>query len=71
MKVTVIPIAIGALGTVTGRDENKRTNGDHLDYNFTEIGQYTEKCPEELRRLAVTQTLVENNHLTLVWKILK
>ena len=45
MKVTVIPIVIGALGTVTkgllqrtGGLGNKRMGGDHLNYSIVEIG---------------------------------
>ena len=67
MKVTVIPIVIGALSTVTrgfcsGTRElgNKRTSGDHLNYSIVEIGQKTNKSPEDLRRLAVTLTPGEN-----------
>ena len=49
MKVTVIPIVIGALGTVTkGFMQglgNKRTSGDYPNYRFIEIGQNTEKSP--------------------------
>ena len=65
MKVMVIPIAIGALGTVTkclvqgvedleirGRVETIQTN--------------TKKGPGDQKRLAVTQTPVGNYQLTLV-----
>ena len=50
----------------TGRLGNKRTRGDHPSYNIIEIGQNTKKSPEDLRRLAVTMTPVENHQLTLV-----
>ena len=48
MKVIVIPIATGALGTVTKvtRTEglgNKRMSGDHPNYNAIEVGQNIEK----------------------------
>ena len=62
IKVTVIPIVISALGTITKglvqdrRLGNKRTNGDHPNYSIVEIGQNTEKSPGNSRRLAVTQT---------------
>ena len=46
---------------------NKRTRGDSV----IKIGQNTEKSPGDLRRLAVTQTPVEDHQLTLVWKTLK
>ena len=45
MKVTVIAIVIGALGTVTKGFGNKRTSGDHLNYSIIENGQTTEKSP--------------------------
>ena len=71
MKVSTIPIVIGALAIVTKRlikgtrgHENKRTSGDHSNYCIIEIGQNTEKSPENLRRLAVAQTPVENPQLT-------
>ena len=38
MKVTVIPIVIDALDTVTRGLENKRTSGDHLNYIIIKIG---------------------------------
>ena len=73
MKVTVIPTVIGVLGTVTKgllqeleNMEKKRTCRDHQNYSTVEIGQNTEKSPGDLRRLAVTQTPVENHQLTLV-----
>ena len=44
-KLTMIPISIGALGTVTkelvsgtGGHENKRMSGDHPNYGIVEIG---------------------------------
>ena len=64
MKVTVIPIVISALGTVTkglleGFAElgNKRICGDHSSYNIAEIGQNTEKGPGASRRLVVSLKL--------------
>ena len=78
MKVTVIPTVIGALGTVTKRFGtrtgglgNKRTSGDHPNYSIIKIGQKTEKSPGDLKRLALTQTPVENHQLTPVWKTIK
>ena len=59
----VIPIVIGALGTITkgliqGLEnlEISRTNRDHPNYSIVEISQNTEKSPSDLRRLLVTQT---------------
>ena len=60
MKVTVIPIVIGALGT-----------GKNTKYSFIKIGQNSEKRPGDLSKLAVTQIPERNYQLTLVWKTLK
>ena len=38
---------------------NKRMSGDHPNYGNSEIGQNTEKSPEDLSKLAVTQTSVK------------
>ena len=69
MKETVIPIVIGALGTVTkgllrelGNLE-MRTNGNHPNYSIVEIDQNTKKGPGNLRKLVVIQTPMEN------WKV--
>ena len=71
----VIPIVIGVLGTVSkglvlGLEEmeNKRTSGDQPNYSIVEIGKNTKKSPGDLKRLAITQTLVENHQLTHVLK---
>ena len=55
----------------TGGRENKRMSGDHPNYSIFEIGQNTTKSPGDFRKLAVTQTPVENHQLTPVWKTLK
>ena len=68
MKVTIIPIVIGALATVTkgllkGLEElGWLTSGDHPNNNIIKNGQNTEKGPGDLRRLAVTQTTVKNSN---------
>ena len=77
MKVTIVPIVIGALGTVTkgllkgledleigGRVESIQTNSIARD------GQNTETSSGDLRKLAVTQTSGKNHQLTLMWKTL-
>ena len=75
IKVTVIPIIIGALGTVTKgsvhglkeleiRDE---TNRNHLNYCIVKISQNTEKSFGDLWRLAVTQPPMINHQLWLLW----
>ena len=47
--------------TRNGRLGNKGTSGDHPNYSIVEIGQNTKKHPRHLRRLAVTQTPIENS----------
>ena len=59
------------IGTRTRGLVTKRTSQDHPNYSIVEISQNIEKNPGDLRRLAVTQTPVENHQLTLVWKTLK
>ena len=59
------------IGTRTGGLGNNGTGGDCPNHSIVEIGQNTEKSPEDLRRLAATQTPVENHQLTLTWKTLK
>ena len=73
MQVTIIPIVIGAFGTVTkGTRElgSWRTSGDHPNDSIIENGQNTKKSPGDLWRLAVNQTIVKNHRLTLMWKAL-
>ena len=65
----MIPIVIGALGTVwTGKVKILRTNPDHPDYNIVEIGQNPSKNPEYLKRIAITQFSEKDYQLMLVWK---
>ena len=68
MKVTIIPIVIGALGTVTeGLIKGTRgfgknwTSGDHPNYCIAEIGQHTEKSPGDTRKVAVTEIPVKDH----------
>ena len=56
------------IGAGIGGFENKKASGDHPNYNIVEISQNTKKSPGDLRRLADTQTPVENHQLMLVWK---
>ena len=78
MKVTIIPIVIGAFGTVTkgllkrledlgvcGRVETIQTTA-----LFIENGKNTEKSPGDLSWFAVTQTPVKDHQLMLVGKTL-
>ena len=69
----MIPIVIGALGTIlkdlvrrTGKFRNKRTNGDYPDYGIIKMSWNTKKTPEDLRRLGVPQTPVKDHQLMLV-----
>ena len=71
MKVTVIPLVIGVLGTVikrigkwTGGLGNKRTSGDHLNSNI-KIGQNTENIHRDFKWLALIRTPVEDHQVTL------
>ena len=73
MKVTMIPIVISALGRVPkelveGLDDLKIRGRveDHPKNKIIEIGQNIKESPRDLKRLAVTQTPVENHQLTLV-----
>ena len=70
--MTLIPIVIGALGTASKRFvkeagivRNRRTSRDHPNYSIINIGQITEKRDGNLRRLAVTQTPMKDDQLTL------
>ena len=58
-------------GKGTARFRNQRTSRDHPHYSIIKISQNTEKCPGDLRRLAVTQAPVKNYQLNFVWKTLK
>ena len=75
IKVAMIPIVIVMLGKdtkgmvkgmVKGIEDSEIILGDHLRYNIIKISQNTEKNPGDQRRLAVTQTPVENYQLTVV-----
>ena len=52
------------IGKWTGRLGDQRTRGDHTNNSIVEIGQNTRKSTGDLKRLAVTQTPVENYQLT-------
>ena len=58
------------IDTGTGGLGNKRTSGNHPNSSIFEIN-YNSKSPGDLRRLAVTQTPVENHQLTLERKLSK
>ena len=67
MKVTVIPVLIVALDTVTKGSvqgledlESKRISGDYLDDSIIKIDQNSEKSSEDLKRLTVTLTSLKD-----------
>ena len=69
LKVTIIPIVIGAFGTVTkgllkGLGDLKV--GGRVETIQTTNGQNTVKNPGDLMRLAVTQTPMKDHQLTLI-----
>ena len=69
MKVTIIPFVNVAFGAVTRGTEGLGswwTNGDHPNNSIIQNGQNTEKSPRDLRRLAVTQTLVKDHQRKLM-----
>ena len=67
--MTVIPIVIGALGTVSKGFvqglEDLEISRDHPN-SIVEIGPNTKKSPRDLKRLAISQTLVKEQQLTLL-----
>ena len=73
MKVTIIPIVIGAFGTVTKgllKGLEDLEVGGRVGTIQTTALLKTEKSPGDLRRLAVTQSPVKDHQLTLMWKTL-
>ena len=71
MKVTIVPIMIGVLGTITkgllkGGLGSWRTGRDYPNDSIAKNGQNPETSPGDLRRLAVTQTPVKNHQPTLM-----
>ena len=72
MKVTIVPIVIGAFGIVTKgllKDLeiwNLADEWRHPHDSIIEDGQNTEKSSGDLGRIAVTQTQVKNHQLTLM-----
>ena len=54
MKVTVITIIIGAVGTRTGGPENKRMRRHYPNFISVYIDQNIKKSPGNLRKLAIT-----------------
>ena len=72
MRVTVILLLIDSLGTIPKGLEKEgfyiKASIETIKTTTLFIGQNAEKSPEDLRRLAVTQTPMKDYQLTLVWK---
>ena len=70
MKVTIVPIVISSLGTVTKGLlkglEDLEVGGDYPNDSIAEDGHNTKTSPGDLRRLAATQTPVKNHQLILL-----
>ena len=72
MKVTIVLIVIGALGTITKgllkglEDLEIGGQAGSPNDSIGKNGQNPETSPGDLRRLAVTQTPVKNHPLTLM-----
>ena len=60
-----------AFGKETGAIGDQRKNLDYIDYKIIKINDDTEKRPDVLRRLAVTQTPVKYYNLKLEWNTRK
>ena len=75
MKVTVIPIIVGALGkspkALEREKQNQKKNQDHTDSNIVGSGPNKEKNPEDPIRPAVSQTPVWEHQLKLMLKTRK
>ena len=73
-KVTIVPIAIGALGTITkgllkgpgGLGSWRTGRRVYPNDSIAKNGQNPETSPGDLRRLAVTQNPVKKHQLTLM-----
>ena len=48
---------------LAGRAKNRRASKDHLNYWIVEISQNNEKSPGELRKIAIIQTPMIDDHL--------
>ena len=65
-----VPCNLQMVGRRTGGFGNKTRSGEHPSCSVVKLDQSTKKSPQDLRRVAITQTPVENHQLTLVWDIL-
>ena len=75
MKLTIVPIVIGALGTVTKELlkglEDLEVGGGVETIQTTALLRTARILRRVLRRLAVSQTPVKNHQLILMWKTLE
>ena len=70
MTVTVVSTIVGELGIVL-KSLGGRNIGRIRNHSFAKLRQNNERNPEDLRKLAVTQTLVKYHHQKLVSKTRK
>ena len=72
MKMTLIPIVIGSLGTIHKvwvkgeKDRNQKRSRYHADYIIIRACENTEKSPVVLREIAATLTQMKMLQLRLV-----
>ena len=59
------------IGRGNGGARNKWTSGNYPKYSIVNISQNTTRSPEDMRRLAVSQTPVKDHQLTQMWKTRK
>ena len=59
------------IGSEALRIRNMNTSGDHQNDSTVKVDLDTEKSSEDLRRLAITQTLVKYHQLMMVGKTVK
>ena len=62
MKVMIVPILIGALGTITeGLLKGLKDGRDYPNYSISENRQNPETSPGDMKRIAVVQTPVKTH----------
>ena len=64
--VGVVEMILKKIGEKTGEIGDQKKNRDLSGRSIVKIGLNTDKSPEDLRGLAVTQTPVKDYHLTLL-----
>ena len=72
MRVTGGPVVVDALSTVSKGLELEELGiiriRDHPGHSIVKIDKNTQESLVDERKLAVTQTPVNNHHLNLVWR---